>query len=95
MAIWDPIVDRISSLAEDLKSLSPRNLRKLANTRVNDVVLRVSSAPRSGCSSFTTLSERQHPRACAAADRREEGAGVRSRGRERRLRINLVPPICW
>jgi len=40
MAIWEPVKGRLSSWARDLGRLSPANLRGLARTRVNDVVLR-------------------------------------------------------
>ena len=33
MAFWDPISSRLTSLAAELGKLSPKNLKKLANTR--------------------------------------------------------------
>ncbi|HVE84438.1 MAG TPA: EcsC family protein [Myxococcales bacterium] len=40
MAIWDPVTERLFSWAGELRRFTPSNLRKLANTRVNEVVLR-------------------------------------------------------
>ena len=40
MAIWEPVKSRLSSWARELRRISPDNLRALARTRVNDVVLR-------------------------------------------------------
>lgn len=40
MAIWEPVKSRLSSWARELRRISPANLRALARTRVNDVVMR-------------------------------------------------------
>lgn len=40
MAIWDPVTERLSSWAGELRRFTPSNLKKLANTRVNEVVMR-------------------------------------------------------
>jgi uncharacterized protein (DUF697 family) len=40
MAIWDPVQQRIGSLKRELERFSPGNLKKLANARVNDLVLK-------------------------------------------------------
>lgn len=64
MAIWDSVTERLSSLGRGLQQLSPANLRKLANTRVNDLVLRELARSKERVGDL----ERRYP----SADHREK-----------------------
>jgi hypothetical protein len=64
MAIWDSVTERLSSLGRGLKQLTPANLRKLANTRVNDLVLKELARSKERVSDL----EKSYP----SADHREK-----------------------
>ncbi|HYV47327.1 MAG TPA: EcsC family protein [Myxococcaceae bacterium] len=64
MAFWDPVTERLSSFGRELKKLTPANLRKLANTRVNDLVLRELTRSKERVGDL----ERRYP----SADQREK-----------------------
>src|SRR4051812_7915611 len=64
MAIWDSVTERLSSLLRDLQRFSPANLRKLANTQVNEVILRELTRSKERVSDM----ERRYP----SADTREK-----------------------
>jgi uncharacterized protein (DUF697 family) len=64
MAFWDPVTERLSSFGRELKRISPANLRKVANARVNDVILRELTRSKERVSDM----ERRYP----SADAREK-----------------------
>jgi uncharacterized protein (DUF697 family) len=64
MAFWDPLAERLSSFARELRRFTPGNLRKLASTRINDLILRELARSKERVSQM----EKSYP----SADQREK-----------------------
>ena len=64
MAFWDPVSERLSSFGKELKRFSPANLKKLLNTRFNDIILKELARSKERVSDM----EKRYP----SADQREK-----------------------